>query len=232
MILMFNNSTFDISLNDDFFKDKGEYVYVYRSMLCPCGSDPSRAYIACPLCGGTGRIYPDPPILKKVILTSVEQEAPELVAQGLAIAGDIVMTEIIADDSPVEQFDIVIPKWQGTPYMGQIVTRGTSSTDTLFYKAYSVDKCISVDTSTGTITTYIPNVDFVVNGNTITWISSNQPAPNTNYSIRYTTQFEYVVFQPSLIRRENSTELGAKALLRKRHLVLPNLPANYLKEAN
>ncbi|MGB9660660.1 MAG: hypothetical protein ACPL5F_01410 [Moorellaceae bacterium] len=220
----FNNSTFDVAAERRFFEAKSDIVNHYRSMLCPCGSDPSMALNTCALCGGMGRIYPGIPIQKRVILSRVEQSDPELVAQGLAIAGDLVMSEPIGDPVPAEEFDIIIPQWGGVPFAGQLVTRSSGSTDTLFYQAVTVDKCITVDPATGAITDYVPGVDFTWQDKTITWLTSHAPPTGAVYSIRYTAIFEYVVFAPALLRRERGTDLGARVLLRKRHLVLPNLP--------
>lgn len=225
----FNNSTFDSLIDSKYFEAKSDIVKQYRSILCPCGGNPAQSLNTCVLCGGTGRIYPDPPVIKKVILSRVEQSAPELVAQGIAVAGDLIMSEPIGDNIPAEQFDIIIPQWGGMPFDGQIVQRGSGNIDNLYYQAVSIDKCISVDSAAGTITNYIPNVDFTYSGNTITWLTSNRPATGSYYSVRYTALFEYVVFEPALVRRERNTNIGARALLRKRHLVLPNLLNNYLK---
>lgn len=220
----FNNSTFDFPADQEFFDLKGDLVLHYRSMLCPCGNDPSTALNICALCGGTGRLYPGIPIQKRVILSRVEQFDPELVAQGLAVAGDLTMSEPAGDPVPAEEFDIIIPQWGGIPFAGQLVTRDTGNTDTLFYRAITVDRCISVDPAIGKITDYVPGVDFTWQNKIVTWLTANRPATGTVYSIRYTAIFEYAVFAPALLRRERGTDIGAKALLRKRHLVLPNLP--------
>lgn len=220
----FDNSTFDPTADRQFFDSKGELVLHYRSILCPCRSNPATALNTCVLCGGVGRIYPDQPVQKRVILSRVEQSDPELVAQGLAIAGDLTMSEPIGDPAPAEEYDIIIPQWGGMPFSGQLVTRGSGNTDTLFYRAITVDRCISVDSTTGKITDYSPGVDFAWQDKVVTWLTTNKPPAGTVYSIRYTAIFEYTVFAPALLRKERGTDIGAKALLRKRHLVLPNLP--------
>ncbi len=222
---MFNNSTFDLAIDNNFFAEKGQIIKLYRSMYCPCGSDPSnptRSNNNCILCGGSGRFYPDPPITKNVVITRVEQDNPDLIASGLAVPGDLVMTESMLDPYPSEQFDLVTPQWGGMPFDGQIITRGSGTTDTLYYHAVNVDRCVTVNPSTGVVTSYSPKTDFTFSGRALDWI--NPPPLGTNYSVRYSALFNYVVFPPAFIRREGGTDIGSKAILRKRHLVFPNLP--------
>lgn len=220
----FNNSTFSAMDNQNFFRNKGDIVQQYRSMVCPCGNDPGESITTCAVCGGMGRFYPDAPIIKRAIISRVEQSEPQLITTGFAGPGDLTMSEMPGDQNPAEEFDIImLPKWAGMPFSGQIVTRGTD-TDVLFYRAVNIDKCVSVDPSTGAVTTYTHNADFSWSGRTITWLTANQPAQGSNYSIRYTALFEYVVFTPALVRREVGTDIGSKAILRKRHIIMPNMP--------
>ncbi len=218
----FNNSRFDSAIDSQFLGTAGQLVSLYRAMQCPCSSDPSRAVNTCVLCGGLGRFYPDPPVQKTVIITRVEQDNPDLIATGLAVPGDLVMSEPMGDPYPAEQYDLITPQWGGQPFDGQIITRGSGATDKLFYHAVSVDRCLSVNPATGAITSYTPGADFTFSGRTITWI--NPPAAGVVYSVRYSALYNYVVFPPAFLRREGGTDIGAKVLLRKRHLVFPNLP--------
>ena len=209
-----------------FFRDHAETVQWYRGAVCPCRSSPaSSPNTTCAACGGLGWWYPADPTPLRVVMTQVTQRQ-NLLAEGLELRGD----DLIADFAPgaplVAWGDLLWPQWrQGEPYEGQTLVRGTGTTDALFYGATTVSFCGSVDLTTGAATVYTEGVDFSVSGKTVTWLgTANQPAAGSLYTIRYNAQFEWVVFDPPQVRVERGTSLGPKAILRKRHLVLQNLP--------
>lgn len=213
-------------------QDQGGQAYrliVYKMVPCPCGNTPDApANTACQACGGTGLLYPTGPrsvlgLVNNVSLTT------ELVVQGLAEAGDLqVWTR--PGQVHLDPFDLVLVPWTvGVPMTGQLLTRGDGPTDTLGYRAALVEAAWTVDPTTGLVTLYQTPRDFVVDGRTITWVG-RAPAPGTLYALRYTGDFEWVVFAPPEQYVAFGVDLGQRALLRKRYLRLPNAPALSLLE--
>lgn len=224
-----NNSTFSDLDWMAFFRDHAETVQWYQAAQCPCmsgtGTD-GQPNLNCAACGGLGYWYPNPAQTLAVILTEVKQ-AFQLTEEGWAMPG----TDLIAGFAPAASLpaygDLIWPtRWrQGEPFEGQRVVRGSGSTDALWYTATTVDYCATVDPTTGLATVYQPGVDFSVSGKTVTWLgTTNQPPAGSLYTIRYNAQFEWVVYQPPQVRLERATSLGPQAILRKRHVVLANLP--------
>ncbi len=213
-----------------FFRDHAETVQWYAAAQCPCrsgGGLKGQANNNCAACGGLGYWYPNPPEVLQVVLTNVKQ-AIQLTEQGWAIPGEDVIADFAPGASLPAYGDLIWPtKWrQGEPFEGQRLQRGTGATDTLWYTAATVDYCATVDPVTGIATPYGANIDFSVSGKTVTWLgTANQPTVGAIYTVRYNAQFEWVVFAPPQVRLERASSLGPRAVLRKRHLVLPNVPS-------
>ena len=213
-------------------QDQGGQAYtliVYKMAPCPCGQNPgSPADLSCQACAGTGILYPVPP--RRVLgLVSRLDLKTELVAMGLAQSGDLqVSTQPGA--LHLDPFDLCFVPWDvGVPMMGQLVVRGTGAADTLSYRATLAEGVWTVDATTGQITTYQVDQDFTVAGRTVTWVGNSPPA-GTQYTIRYSGDFEWVVFDAPDQRVAFGVDLGQRALLRKRYLLLPNAPPTTLLE--
>ncbi len=208
-------------------QDQGGQAYrltVYKMAPCPCGAQPGQpADMSCVACGGTGILYPTPPRTLLGIVTNVTLQT-DLVAMGLAEAGDLQISTR-PGQGHLDPFDLCFVPWSmGIPVSGQIMQRGTGSTDQLPYRAALVEGIWTVDPTTGMVTPYTLQTDFTVHGRTITWIGRTPPV-GTQYTIRYSGDFEWVVFHPPDQRVAFGVDLGERAILRKRYILLPNAPA-------
>jgi hypothetical protein len=153
----------------------------------------------------------------------------ELVAQGLAEPGDLLLATR-PGQVHLDPFDLCFVPWHmGIAASSLVVTRGTGPTDALLYRAATVEGVWTVDPTTGQITAYTVDRDVTVAGRTVTWIG-RAPAAGTVYTIRYSGDFEWVVFRPPDQRVAFGVDLGQRAILRKRFLVLPNAPPLSLLE--
>jgi hypothetical protein len=124
----------------------------------------------------------------------------------------------------VSNFDLIIlPTTVSFPIYSDVIARGSGSTDTSDYTIAEAYGAWTVDTVTGVSTAYIAGSDFTTNGKTITWVG-NQPAQGTQYSLRYSAQFEWVAYMPPTPRIGFSGNLGQIVQLRRRHIILPNAP--------
>lgn len=207
-------------------QDQGGQAYaltVYKSAPCPCGNTPdSPSQITCLACGGTGLLYPMPgrTVLGLVSEVTLHQH---LIEEGLAQPGDLqVSTQ--PGQLHLDPFDLCRIPWAvGVPVTGTTLVRGPGATDALPYAAVLVEGAWTVDPTTGAVTAYMPDRDFTVAGHTLTWVG-RQPAVGTQYALRFNGDFDWVVFDPPDQRVAFGRDLGQRARLRKRYLVLPNAP--------
>ncbi len=202
----------------------GYQAKVYKAVSCPCGNTPtSPNNINCLACGGYVVLYPDPALETTVLIPSVEQNL-SLMQYGLMEDGDIVVSPM-PGTIHFDDFDLaILPFIPGIPTFSETFQRGTTATDTSSYRMVNVEGAWTVDSTTGTNTKYTPNQDFTFSGKTITWIG-NQPSAGQLYSIRYGALFEWVAFNPPSPRYAFGQDLGQKAVLRKRHIILPSAPS-------
>lgn len=221
-----NNSSFNLSEFQDNIRKHGETVDYYRGMKCTCTllqtgtsyGDPNRADPNCAACHGYGYVWiPSGQI--RGLVSSISQEK-ELIQAGIAGPGDMVFSPDLR--VTLSDWDKIKLRWSdGIPWEGQLIQRSSETTDDAMYEMVSVPEggCISVDPTTGDITTYEVGVDFNFSGKTIMWgLSSNQPAPNSYYSIKYNASLDWIAFVPPEPRRERGTNLGQKVVLRKKHM--------------
>ena len=213
-------------------QDQGGQAYaltVYKMVRCPCGATPgSPPNMACQACGGTGLLYPTAPRTVLGIVTQVTLTM-DLVTLGLAQAGDLqVSTQ--PGQLHLDPFDLCFVPWSvGVPAEGHVVVRGTGPTDALPFRAALVEGAWTVDPTTGVTTAFTLGQDFTVAGRTVTWIG-RAPTTGTAYTMRYSADFEWVVYDPPDQRVAFGVDLGQRARLRKRYLLLPNAPAVTLLE--
>lgn len=213
-------------------QDHGGQAYrltVYKMASCPCGASPEDGpALDCRACGGTGLLYPMPGRHVLGIVSDVSLHT-ELMALGVAQPGDLqISTQPGA--LHLEPWDLVFVPWTtGLPMNGELVTRGYGPTDALRYRARLVEGAWSVVPATGTVTAYALGTDFTVDDRTVTWIGA-RPAAGDLYTIRYSGDFEWVVFNPPDQRVGFGVDLGQRALLRKRYLALRDAPPLTLLE--
>lgn len=200
---------------------------MFKGLKCTCSinqigsnvSDPNRANLNCKACGGLGWVWiPEGKV--QGLVTGISQRK-DLLDAGIAVPGDMVFSPQIG--TIIADYDVIQMTWpEGIPWEGEVIVRGSETTDTSFYALLSVPpgSCISVDSSTGVITTYQPGIDFSFSGRIITWgLSSNQPIVGSNYSLRGNVLLDWICFVPPKPRYERQTDLGYDVVLRKKHLV-------------
>lgn len=222
-----NNSRLNIQSENDFIRTHGEKVHLFRGMKCTCMilpmgtnyADPNRARNDCAACHGLGWVWIDAGEI--IGLVSGIQQEKELLQAGVVSMGDLVFTPDLR--YTLSDYDKVQLTWpQGIPFEGELITRGTGTTDETMYSILGIspDGCIQVNPTTGAITQYIAGVDFSYTGNVLTWgLSSNQPVAGSIYSLKYQALMDWIVFAPPQPRRERGTNLGQHVILRKKHVV-------------
>lgn len=227
------NSSLNTFADQQFFLRHNDTAYWYQAQICACGSDPnapsdmSQSNIACNVCGGLGRFYPNAPTLIRGIVSNAIQDR-QLLDTGFELDGsDLVWSSDPWDAGPLSPFDLLIltgdpHTW---PFEGQVLIRGTGTTDTLFYNASQLGDIYTVDPVAGASTSYT-DAGATVSGKTIDWSNAtSQPYAGTYYSLKYRAQYEWVVYMPPFTRFENTQSFGQKVVLRKRHIVRQsNLP--------
>ena len=208
---------------------QGYTVTLYRGAYCPCVTasagtipDPGQGNPNCTQCGGNAFFYPDPPQQIQALIANVESNK-ELVAAGMAQPGSLVLSPL-PGSVHINDYDLVLLPWTfGVPSQGQLITRGSGSTDKAWYRMMEVTGAWTVDPVTFVKTEYKPTVDFTWNGRVITWVG-NQPSQGSVYSIRYTAKFEWLAFTAPQPRFAWGQDLGQRCVMRKRHEILPAAP--------
>lgn len=222
------NSTLNTFADQQFFLEHADTAYWYQAQLCSCGTNPgapsdvARAYTTCKVCGGLGRFYPGSPTFIRGIISNAMQDR-EILAAGMAVSSDdLVWSADPWSQGPISPYDLLVLSgdphtW---PFEGQVITRGSGTTDNLWYTASNLVSVMSSDPTTGAVTDYTDS-GVVVNGKTVDWSSATtSPSAGMTYSIKYRAQYEWVCFAPPLVRFEHSQSLGQKVILRKRHIVV------------
>lgn len=207
-------------------QDQGGQAYtvaVYKYAPCPCGNTPaSPNNITCVACGGTGLLYPRPARTTHAVIHTITLHT-QLLAQGLAQPGDVLCsTEPGAVH--LDPFDLCRIAWgPGIPVTGQVVVRGTGPSDPLPYPVETIEGVWTVDPTTGIVTPYTTPTDWRPLPQGVAWVG-RAPAAGTQYTVRYSAAFDWVVFDPPDQRVAFGRDLGQRAILRKRYLVLPDAP--------
>lgn len=225
-----NTSGLNINAQRDFILRRGEKVNYFIGMKCTCNSsvlttgsnlyDPNRASLSCAACKGLGWVWQSGGKIIGIV-ESINQHK-DLLLSGIAAPGDMVFTPDLR--LTLSDYDKIQLTWpQGIPFEGELITRGTGTSDPTLYGVMKTKQCIVVDPVSGNITTYVPDVDFVYNTITptpqITWQGAHVPAAGTVYSLKYQALMDWIVFTPPQPRRERGTNLGQRLILRKKHLV-------------
>ncbi len=202
-------------------------LLVYRGAYCPCTTamagtrpDPGQGDPNCPLCGGIGLLYPQAPIPVQALVTaSISQRA--LVEAGLAEPGTLSVATPPGGPQ-LSLWDLCLLPWlSGIASQGQLLTRGSGTTDQTWYRMETLDGVWSEQN--GALVTYLQGTDYSWSGRTITWLSGgNPPTPGQVYSVRYGARFEWICAGAPQSVVAWGQDLGQRALLKKRHEVFPS----------
>jgi hypothetical protein len=225
-----NTSGVNINAQNEFIRKHGEWIHYFIGMKCTCNSsvlttgsnlyDPNRSNITCAACKGLGWVWQDGGEILGVIDNILQHK--DLLIAGIAAPGDLVFSPDLR--YTLADYDKIQLTWvEGIPFEGELIARGSGTTDTTLYGVMSVSQCIVVNPTTGAITKYVSGIDFNFNQtiptNSITWVPTKGPSVGTVYSLKYQALVDWIVFTTPQPRRERGTNLGQRVIMRKKHLV-------------
>jgi len=216
---------FSIPDHNAFVAFHGQTLNYYSEAVCPCqfspySTDPNRPLLNCQVCQGGGHVYTGPTTIIGLV-TSIRNQQ-ELIDIGVAAPGDFILGMPPTSSVYLKDFDIVQIPEMPLGFYGQVIVRGAGATDTLAYTPSVISRVFSGNPATGATTNYTQGTDFTVSGKIITWVSGHGPNPTSTYSISYNCVYDWVLFVSAMERFDgSSTNLGQRAILRKRDVVFP-----------
>lgn len=205
----------DASKFEILIQRRGRDVRWEEAVICSCWNmDTQQPNYACNACGGFGYIHTDP-ITARGLVMSITQNKDFDETAGLFEIGDAVMTipKRLPTALPNGNFNyramiaqpmFEIGMWDKVTLLddeyksSELLVKGVSlygrPADTLVQDEPTRVKSIqTVDALTGTVTTYAPGTDFVLNGKVIDWQGVNKPAEGATYSVVYFHRPVYTV---------------------------------------
>ncbi|WP_188055619.1 DUF4815 domain-containing protein [Oryzomonas rubra] len=199
---------------DQFVDDEGETVRHQIGMRCFCHGADGQPDPNCTLHENGGWYYAEEQIITGLV-TDISQRR-ELMETGAFMPGDCVFSPKSTD--LVSEGDKIIFTWP-LPYgQGDVLVRGTGASDTLYYEGVKGIYCIDQVKQY-----YRQDVDYKLDGKNIVWDWTGKtgikPASGTKYVIKYTAYIEWIAFVPPVTRTSSGEDIGAKVMLRKKHLM-------------
>ena len=200
---------------DKFTRVEGEAVWHESGLPCFCRDSKGQLDPNCSKHDWTGRVYRDKKRIKAIV--SGLNNHKELIQAGIALPGDCVLSPQSGD--VVAAGDKITFTWPEPYGDGEVLTRGTSSGETLLYAAV---KSIYLGDENGIY--YKQDRDFRFVDKEIQWTWTDKPSegkkPRTGvrYAIQYKGYLEYVAFDIPVERVSAGKDIGSKVLLRKLHL--------------
>jgi hypothetical protein len=221
----FDNSSFDVRQQNRLFDNKGDYVDWYPGRKCSCTTidlDTHHANPNCRVCKGLGYIYrASQPLLGIVTGITNQKIQGDL---GIFQPGDLIFSQRMMDPQPLTDGDKIVLTWDGQAYIGDLVLRGDGNTDLLIFNATDITEVLQMDPIAGTTTVFTEGIDFLhpANSDQLVWqnSSTNQPAANSVYSVKYQAIYDWVVFTSPAQRYERGTPLGNRVYLRRKDMVI------------
>lgn len=199
---------------DSFTEEEGEEVRHLIGMRCFCHGADGQPDPNCSEHENGGWLYVNEEIIVGLV-TDISQRR-ELMETGVFMPGDAVFSP--TSDKTVSEGDKIIFTWPLPFGQGDVLTRGGSNSDHLYYEAVQSLYCIDEDK-----VRYAENVDFRLTGKQIEWVwegkvGGKKPTTNTRYAIKYTAYIEWIAFVPPVTRISAGVDMGSKVMLRKKHL--------------
>lgn len=142
----------------------------------------------------------------------------ELMETGVFMPGDCVFSPL--SDDLVAEGDKITFTWPLPFGQGDPLVRGTGAADTLYYEATKAIYCIDQDR-----VAYKEGRDFYFDGKQIVWAwdgkgeDGKSPAAGKKYTVKYQGYLEWIAFVPPVTRISNGDDMGAKVMLRMKHMV-------------
>lgn len=199
---------------NNFVEEEGEEVRHLVGIHCFCHGANGQPDPNCKEHESGGWLYSDETTIVGLV-TDISQRR-ELMETGAFEPGDCVFSPLTTNT--ISEGDKIIFTWS-LPYgKGDVIVRGATNTDKLYYEAVSGIFCIDENKIK-----YSQDIDYRLQGKNIVWDWSGKtglkPSEGTRYSIKYRAFIEWIVFVPPVERITHGEDLGSKVMLRKKHLL-------------
>jgi hypothetical protein len=207
-----NSALSNLKIHGDKFEDmiarRGRNVMWEEGILCSCwNQDSQQPLYNCAACKGKGRIF-RAPVQSRVLLTSIAFNTEYEETAGAFQIGDAIMTvpkrtyKRLTSGllSPTEKEDVaaynvgmydIITVMDDDYKSSELLIKDTPiygrPADTLLNdRVLDIQVVRQVDVVTGTITDYVPDVDYTNDNNRIVWLpGGSAPAEGEQYSVTY-----------------------------------------------
>ena len=201
---------------DQFTTEEGEEVRHLIGMRCWCHGPDGQPDPNCTQHEAGGWLYTNERTIVGLV-TDISQRK-ELMETGAFMPGDCVFSPLSTD--LVSEGDKIIFTWP-LPYgQGDPLVRGFEAADRLYYTPVRAIFCMDENRNR-----YTEGIDFRFVGKTIEWswtgkpASGTKPASGVRYTVKYMAYIEWLAFVPPVERISHGVDMGAKVMLRKKHLV-------------
>jgi len=201
---------------DRMVQQEGEIVRHAIGMKCWCHGPDGQPDPNCTEHENGGWLYVNE---RRIIgLVTAISYHKELMETGVFMPGDCVFSPI--SDDLVSEGDKITFTWPLPFGQGDPLVRGIVATDSLYYEAVRSIYCIDERR-----TTYKEGIDFKFSGKNIVWSwtgkdpNGTKPPAGTRYTIKYLAYLEWIAFVPPVTRISNGSDIGAKVMLRMKHMV-------------
>ncbi len=201
---------------DKMVQQEGEIVKHSIGMKCWCHGADGQPDPNCKEHENGGWLYVNE---RQIIgLVTAISYHKELMETGVFMPGDCVFSPL--SDDLVAEGDKITFTWPLPFGQGDPLIRGAGNADILYYQAVKSIFCIDQNK-----VVYKEGRDFEFNGRQIIWIwtgkgeDGKRPATNVKYTVKYQGYLEWIAFVPPVTRISNGDDMGAKVMLRMKHMV-------------
>lgn len=205
-----------IAAVDNFTLEEGEQVTHFTGLRCFCHGADGQPDPNCSEHENGGWLYVDEKPMTGLIVDISQRR--ELMETGVFMPGDCVFSPTSSDT--VSEGDKIVFTW-ALPYgQGDVLVRGNGASDTLYYSGAGGIFCIDESK-----TIYTSGTDYQFDGRKIVWswtgksATAKKPRMGAKYTIKYMAYFEWIAFVPPVTRISHGEDMGAKVMLRKKHLM-------------
>ena len=201
---------------DQFVEDEGEEVRHLIGLRCFCHGADGQPDPNCREHENGGWLYTNERRITGLV-TDITQRR-ELMETGVFNPGDCMFSPQSTDT--VSEGDKIIFTWPLPHGQGDPLVRGSEDGDKLYYEGTKSIVCLDEDK-----VFYQEGIDYQLCGKNIAWswsgkpVGGKAPAIFKRYTIKYHAYIEWLAFVPPVTRISAGSDMGAKVMLRKKHLV-------------
>ena len=201
---------------DQFVMDEGETVRHLIGLRCFCHGADGQPDPNCQAHEMGGWLFTNEEIITGLI-TDISQRR-ELMETGVFNPGDCIFSPLSSDT--ISEGDKIIFTWPLPHGQGDPLQRGNGPSENLYYEGTSGIVCLDEDK-----VFYKDGIDYQLQGRQILWQWAGKPAVGKapaifkRYTIKYNAFIEWLVFVPPITRISAGEDVGAKVMLRKKHLM-------------